>query len=297
MLSSWRRLPTAVRAVLAGLAVLLAGNVPWGGIAGVPMLAGSNMRALVAVPWATLPMLLYLFVYWQYLGGRGWPRATAEARRESLRANGLSADVWGMSLLAGFVGLAATLPLLRIMGRLVALPAEAQPIATPAGMPLVTMSILLITASIVAGVTEEAAFRGYMQGPIERKYGALVAILVTGTVFGLAHYNHHPTAVLVLLPYYIAISAIYGGLAAATNSILPGLALHVGGDVFSFVRLWTTGQPEWQPASTSPPLVWQTGVDFAFVRSVIVFAVLCAAAAWAYRATRRVAREQAPSTA
>jgi membrane protease YdiL (CAAX protease family) len=296
-LSSWRRLPIIVRAVLAGLVVLFAGSVPWGGIAGIPMLAGSNMRALVAVPWATVPMLLYLFVYWQYLGGRGWPRATADARRTSLRANGLSADVWGMSLLAGFVGLAATLPLLRIMGRLVTLPAEAEPIATPAGMPLVTMSILLITASIVAGVTEEAAFRGYMQGPIERKHGALVAILVTGTVFGLAHYNHHPTAVLVLLPYYIAISAIYGGLAAATNSILPGLALHVGGDVFSFMRLWTTGQPEWQAASTPPPLVWQTGVDFAFVRSVVVFAVLCGAAAWAYRATRRVARAQAPSTA
>ena len=34
--------------------------------------------------------------------------------------------------------------------------------------------------SIVAGVTEEAAFRGYMQSIIERRYGIVMAILVNG---------------------------------------------------------------------------------------------------------------------
>lgn len=288
--SLWRRIPIIVRAVLAGLLVLYAGSIPWVGVAGYPFLAAWNLRVFVSLPWAIAPMALYLIVYWKYIGGRGWPRATGDYRRTSLRANRLSANVWGVSLLAGFVGLAATLPLLRIMSRLVALPEEAQPITMPSGMPLATAVLILAMASIVAGVTEEAAFRGYMQGPIERRYGPLVAILVSGTVFGLLHYNHHPTAVLTMLPYYIAISAVYGGLAATTHSILPGLALHVGGDVFSLTRLWATGQPEWQTTPIPPALVWETGVDFAFVRSVIVLALLGGAAVWAYRATGRAAQ-------
>ena len=288
MFSVWRRLPVIVQAVLAGLLVLAAGSLPWTGVAGYPSLAGMNLRVLVALPWAVVPMALYLILYWKYVGGSGWPRATREYRRTGLRANRLSAEVWGMSLLAGFVGLAATLPLLRIMSRLVTLPAEAQQVPPPSGMPVATVFLLLAMASIVAGVTEEAAFRGYMQGQIERRYGAVVAILVSGTVFGLLHYNHHPTAVLTMLPYYLAISAVYGGLAATTNSILPGLALHVGGDVFSLTRLWATGQPEWQVTPVPPALVWDSGVDFAFVRSVIVLVLLVGAAAWSYRATRRV---------
>jgi membrane protease YdiL (CAAX protease family) len=221
---------------------------------------------------------------------------TAELRRTSLRANRLSAEVWGMSLLAGLLGLATLLPLMRIMGRLVTLPAEAEPIITPPHMPFVTMFLLLVMASIGSGVVEEAAFRGYMQGPIERQHGPIVAILVTGVMFGLAHYNHHPASVLAMLPFYIAVAAVYGGIAYTTNSILPAVVLHTGGDVFSLTRLWMTGQPDWQVSAlpATPTLIWQTGVDFPFMRSVIVFVVLGAAAIWAYSALARTARVAPP---
>ena len=53
-------------------------------------------------------------------------------------------------------------------------------------MPRATVLALLLMAAPVAGVVEEAAFRGYMQGPIERQYGLIVAILVTGTMFAVA---------------------------------------------------------------------------------------------------------------
>jgi hypothetical protein len=43
------------------------------------------------------------------------------------------------------------------------------------------------------------------------------------------------------------------------------------------------GRPEWQLSASAPPLIWDTGVDAAFVRSVIVFVALAAAATWAYR--------------
>ena len=290
------RLPTIVQAVIAGVVVLTAGSAPWTGFAGHALLAGWNLRVFVSVPWAILPMALYLWLYWRYLNGAGWPEATAELRRTSLRANPLSGEVWSMSLVAGFVGLAALLPLLGIMSRLVELPAESEPITMPPQMPFVTAFLLLVMSSIVAGVVEEAAFRGYMQGPIERRHGPIVAILVNGTLFGLAHYNHHPASVFAMLPFYIAVAAVYGGLAYVTNSILPGLVLHAGGDVFTLTRLWTTGQPEWQVSATHPGLIWDTGPDAAFLRSVVVFALLAAAALWAYSELARAARSEAHGT-
>lgn len=292
ILSLWQRLPMIVRAVIAGLAVLVAGELPWGGIAGHAALAGWNGRVFVVVPWAIVPMAVYLWLYWRYLKGAGWPRSTTPLRRTSLRANALSSDVWGMSLLAGLIGLATLLPLTRILGRLMTLPADAEPITTPPHMPFVTMFFLVAMASIVSGVVEEAAFRGYMQGPIERRHGPIVAILVTGVAFGLLHYNHHPADVVAMLPFYIAVAAVYGGVTYITNSILPAVVLHAGGDLFSLTRLWATGQPDWQLSASpvTPGLIWQTGIDFAFVRSVVVFVVLGAAAVWAYTALARTVR-------
>src|SRR5262245_42571400 len=110
-----------------------------------------------------------------------------------------------------------------------------------------------------------------------------------------ANYNHHPASVLAMLPYYVAVTAVYGGLAYATNSILPGMILHAGGDVVSLTRMWTTGQSEWQLSPAAPKLIWETGVDFIFLGSVTVFVLLGASAVWAYAVLARIARESGRS--
>ena len=169
-------------------------------------------------------------------------------------------------------------------------------------MPPATVFLLLATSSIVAGAIEESGFRGYMQGPIERRHGVAVALLVSGTVFGLGHFTHHPALTLEMLPFYLAVSAVYGGLAYATNSILPGMLLHAGGDLWSMTRQWMTGRPDWQlaPASApTPALVWDTGIDAAFVTSVVAFLLLSAIATWAIAGVRRAsaaARQTTSST-
>lgn len=155
-------------------------------------------------------------------------------------------------------------------------------------MPRLTILLLLVMASIVAGVTEEAGFRGYMQGRIERRYGLAMGILVNGVVFGLLHFPNHPGAVLSMLPYYIAVAAVYGGLTWAVNSILPGLVLHVGGDIWSLTRLWATGRPEWQLSTTAPRLLRETGVDASFILVTAALFVLGAATVGLFRALRRL---------
>jgi membrane protease YdiL (CAAX protease family) len=269
--------------------VLLGGSLPWGAL-----LAPANLRVGTGVPWAILPMAAYLWVYWTFIRGDWGPSDTVASRRLNLRANALSGAAWGMSLLAGMLGFAALFAFLAVMSRLVSLPASAA-ITTPEGMPRITAFLLLMMSSVVAGVTEESAFRGYMQGPIERRYGLLAAILVNGTAFGLLHFPNHPGDVVLMLPYYIAVSAVYGGLTWAANSILPALVLHSGGDVWSLGRLWLTGRPEWQLSSAAQPLVRDSGVDTGFTVAIGAFVVFTALTIWAYAALRRT-RNPEPGT-
>lgn len=181
-------------AVLLGVGVLLAGGLPWS-----LLFAPANLRIGTAVPWAIVPMAIYLWAYWTYIGGGWGPRDTAAARREYLRANPLTGDVWMMSIGAGLIGFGAVVAFLTAMARVIELPASAAPITAPGGMA--------------------------------------PAILVNGAAFGLLHFPNHPDAVLTMLPYYIAVAAVYGGLTWAVNSILPALVLHAGGNVWSLGRL------------------------------------------------------------
>jgi uncharacterized protein len=255
-------------AVFAGLGVLLAGNLPW-----IALLAPLNLRVFPSIPWAIVPMSIYLRLYWQYIGGRIGSLDTALMRRANLRANRLGAAVWTIAIVTGLIGFAAVLALVTLMARLITMP-ESAPITLPADIPPLTGFLLLAMASIVAGITEEAGFRGYMQGPVERQYGLALAVLLNGLMFGLLHFPNHPAAAISMLPYYIAVSAIYGGLTWAANSILPALALHVSGNVWSLTRLWVTGLPEWQLSPTAPPLIWDAGPDTAFFVTAAAFVFL-----------------------
>ena len=271
---------TILTAVITGVAVLLAGNLAWVGLSAL------NLRIGTVVPWAILPMTLYLGAYWGFISGRWGDPASALSRRANLRANGLPVKMWCASLAAGALGFATLLALLALAARLVSLP-PSPPIVMPSAMPLMTAFLLIVMQSIVAGVTEEAAFRGYMQSPIERQYGVLAAILVNGTLFGLLHFSSHPGSVLLMLPYYIAVAAVYGGLTWATDSILPALILHSVGDIVVLTRLWRTGLPEWQLSATPPPLVWDRGMDTSFALTAVVSVVFAAVTAWAYVQIRR----------
>src|SRR5262249_15138449 len=104
--SPWQRLPVIVRAVIGGIVILYIREVPWTGIAGHAFLAGLNLRLLPSLPWSILPMSWYLWLYWNYLNGWGWPRTNAQARRLNLRAYGLSAETWVTALFGGMIGLA-----------------------------------------------------------------------------------------------------------------------------------------------------------------------------------------------
>jgi membrane protease YdiL (CAAX protease family) len=81
-----------------------------------------------------------------------------------------------------------------------AMPARRTPIQAPPVTPPATMFTSPAKSSLVAGVTEEASFRGYIRRPIEQRHGLWARILVSGTMFGVSHFPNHPNAVLQMLP-------------------------------------------------------------------------------------------------
>ena len=269
---------TVLAASGIAILVLLTGSVPWA------FLGAWNHRVGLVVPWAIVPMTIYLWAYFGFIGGR-WMASGSERRRADLRAHRLPSSVWRVALPAGLLGFGAILALLVVISRLVHLPGGT-PITTPTGMPVATMFALLTMQSVVAGVTEESAFRGYMQSIVGRRFGEAVAVIASGVLFGLLHFPNHPGDVLLMLPYYVAVSAMYGGLTWATDSILPALVLHSVGDVVVLTRWWLTGRPEWQLSAVVPPLVWDSGIDASFAATVAVAAMLSIVAAWSYKSVR-----------
>lgn len=258
----------------------MAGTMPWA------ILMSANTRHLSVLPWAVPIMAGYLWLYWRYARGGGWPASTAAARRTNSRANRLPADLWGPALLAGILGLLGVVLLQGVLSRLVSLPQQSDLDASR--YPAATVLLWVLMGAVVAGVVEETSFRGYMQRPIEHRHGPVVAILVTGTAFGLGHYTH-PEVTLVLLPYFLAVAAVYGALAHLTDSTLPSMVLHVGGNVFSAVDLFLGGRSEWQLSSGPKPLIWEVGPDVSFWVSVLALLAVGATAVWAYVCLARAA--------
>ena len=286
---SWSRIPALVRAVVIGLSVGLAGTMTWS------HLVAANARHLPSVPWAVTVMAAVLVAWWLYFArGRGRPARTADARRLGGRANRVPDHLWGPALGAGALGLMATLLLQGVLARMVTLPQQQD--LDPSQYPGFTVFAWLVMSAVVSGVVEETAFRGYMQGGIERRHGLTTAILVTGSLFGLSHFTH-PEVGTALLPFYLAVAAVYGLVAAATNSTYPGMVLHAGGNLFSAFGFFLQGRSEWALTATPPPTIWQVGVDGAFVANAAALIGVGGAAALAYRGLFKAARIPQHSTA
>jgi hypothetical protein len=218
------------RSVLSGVAVLLAGTIPRN------IFFAANLRYFAGFPWAVPVTFIYMWFLWRYLQG-------SEYRRRLLRANPLPANVWLWALIAGLLGIVAIVLALNIANRFVVLPKQTLP--NLHGIPTSTVVSLLLAAAPIAGFVEESAFRGHMQGPIERRFGLFCAILITGTMFALVHLDF----TLILWPYYIAVAALYGVVTSKTNSILPAMVLHTLGNTYSNLDLLLHNRAEWQTAA------------------------------------------------
>ena len=273
----WSRLPLLLRAVVQGSFVNGMGTAPWA------VLSTVNLQVWPTIPWSVPPVALYLFFYWSYLRGRWGPAVTAEGRRTGLRAHPLPAGVWRWALMAGFLAWTAVLAARVLFDAVVRAPAE----QFPPHSPLTIVWYVLVT-SAVAGIAEEAGFRGYMQGPIERRHGPVVAILIAGVVFWLSHFASfvgHVGWFLGYAWYYLAAAVVFGALAHVTNSILPGVVMHILANLLGF------GMLLWWGSSSGPGSAGGMSRDTVLWTAGVLALVSAPAGVWAYRRLGRECRD------
>ena len=268
----WRRVPVVLRAVVIGMVVTAAGTIPWA------VLVGANVRLSPSVPWAVAAMTGWLYLYWKYWSGAWWPQSTMAVRRESIRSVVLPKQIWRWSLWTGALGATSLVALEMVVLRMVHVSATSR--APLPRMPMYSLVAFAVMSALAAGIPEEVGFRGYMQVPIERRYGPMFGVLFVAFVFALAHLNH---GLSIFIAFDFLFGLVFGILAYGANSLLPGATLHCVLDVILFVAGRRIAAP-----LVAKPLIWSAGTDFWFWACSVAFVLLGVGAVYAYRTLVRL---------
>lgn len=124
--------------------------------------------------------------------------------------------------------------------------------------------VILIMSSVVAGICEETGYRGYLQVPLEKKYGPTSAIIVSSIVFTSVHLSK--AWALPILPNIFFASVLLGILAYRSGSLIPGIIGHSILDIFDYSIWWTN-----LTGGFKKQTIFKTGVDEHFVIWTLIF--------------------------
>ncbi len=247
------------RSAILAFLILGFGQGVWTGLLGV------NLWTSPAIPWSVAVMSLVLWLMWQYLDGKWWPHSTSDVLHRCLRARLTYRQVFGWAMLAGVLSIVALAGCWILVFQLLKMPGNVLP--DTSRYPSLTVVLILVMASLVSPLSEEAAFRGYCQVILERKFRGPAAVVISSVFFALEHVTHGllwPK----LLVYFLA-GVMFGVTAYLTKSILPGIAVHIIADLTFFTQVW--------PYDTARRLVREGGADLWFwihAAQVIIFSVL-----------------------
>jgi len=250
----WMKVPLVVRSLLSGFGVSSLGIGIW-------LVVVSSIPA----PWSFVLMGSILILYWMYFSGKWNPLNTKVFRRFCMRPTKLKRPVWIWGLVGAFFLFILWHSCLILIFRIVEFQPEIFKIFRYVNdSPSWTSWSLILMGSLVAGICEEIGYRGYMQAPLEQKYGPVAGISITSLVFVIVHLHQAWASGLVLVQLFV-ISFMIGYLAYATKSLLPGIIAHVSLDIINFSYWWSDviGTFEHKPIS-------MTGVDNHFIITVVV---------------------------
>jgi len=229
-----------------------------------------NLRFYPTVPWSIVPMLFVLWLAWLWLSGRGWPRSTAQSRRELLRARQAKGVEFLLAFIAGGLGVIALCGLWIVLAESIEVPASALPDMSK--YPAAVVYSLIGMGALVGAVLEEAGFRGYAQVMLQRHFCGTTAILLCSALFAV---GPHPPSHGFLVPkivFYFLVAILLAVIAQVTESILPSIAVHIFGLAVFFTLVW--------PHDNGRSLIWTSGASFWFWAHAAQF-VACSIAAGA----------------
>ncbi len=217
------KLPLILRSVLTGFIVSAVGIAIW-----------STFLIRIAAPWSILPMIIALWAYVKFFSGSWGSKKNNETKRKYFRATKLSLSAWKWGIAAAILFVIIIQASFVITFRLIDFPSEkfTADYKILDSMPLWVAFAVLIMASIVAGICEETGYRGYLQVPLEKKYGPTTSIIITSIIFMLIHLSHSWAS--PILPHIFFASVFLGILAYKTGSLIPGIIGHSILDIFNY---------------------------------------------------------------
>ncbi len=249
----WMKVPLVVRSILIGFGVSTIGVSTWVVIAN-----------FIPGPWSVLLLATFLIFYLMYFSGKWKPSSTQAIRRFCIRQTKLKRPVWIWGLISAFLIFIIVNASFMLTFRFV----EFQPeifknLSFLNNLPGMQAWSIIIGISVTAGICEEIGYRGYLQKPLEHKYGAIVAVSISSIIFIVIHL-HQEWLASIIVPV-IPISFMIGYLAYATNSLIPGIIAHVSFDIILSSYWWSDviGTFERKPIS-------MTGVDNHFIVTTLV---------------------------
>ena len=252
--AAWDWLPVIVRAIVLGWVLLTIGST----VTFLPLLG--NLKFHPEIPWAFPMTVVVLAVYGAYFSGWGPPAGTRDARKRLGRASLPSARIWRAAIPAMVFGIIALVALRLLLPSL--MPVRAPSVSIPlSSYPLPTIIGALLSIAAIAAVTEEIAFRGYMQKPLEEAYGIVPAVLIVGIMFWVAHLDHGIT--ITHLPFHMSASIALGLLVYLTRSLIPAMIAHGAADILlqpaylfrhpEFVWKALSARPVWEGVASTFP--------------------------------------------
>jgi membrane protease YdiL (CAAX protease family) len=241
LLKNWERLPILIRSIFSGFLVSTAGITAW-----------TIMLLVIMPPWSVLPMISALWAFWKFFGGT--------------RKVKLSPITWKWSMIAAICFVLIVQSSFVITFRIKEFPAAqfTSDYKILEKMPLLTAWIMLIMSSVVAGICEETGYRGYLQTPLEKKYGPVAAIIISSIIFTVIHLSKnwaHP-----IIPHIFFASVLLGILAYKSGSLIPGIIGHSILDIFDYSFWWTDIAGGFKKRT-----IFITGVDFHFIIWILIF--------------------------
>ena len=251
-----KKIPVPIKAVLLGIVIYTLGSFP--ALAAI---------SIIPFPFSLILLFVILFIYLNYFSGRLGIKGplSVRFRSENFREIRLTGEVWRWAILGALIFVVIQQSMFVVTFRIFEYDPDVMVTFQLGDHPSWLLWFFSVASALIAGISEEVGFRGYMQVPMESKYKQWVANTIVSVIFLLFHLNQG-WAVPSMFPILFVSSILIGMLVIASNSLLPGIIAHFVVDIFNFSYWWSdlAGKFEYRPIA-------ETGIDAHFIIWLVAF--------------------------